>query len=301
MSEKKRFNKKWLILLATLVLIAIIVVTVVLLLPKNTKEVVKQTQTQTTSMFLTTNDEEIMYASFQEKIRLNAVQYVTEASTVKQLSKDLTKIIKFYNQFLVLAADNGVFQNNYHVIMDGFNNANGYQKEMDAIIKEVYEKVNASSTFTEGAWTSFQSVYVKYVTSYHSAIAGLNRVFQGCLPAGIMSNEFTFQVLNTVDDYLDVIIRNYDSCSAIAAKFSTFVNSYVTNWNATLSQYKFSKVLQEKLKTMSELQTVYGKDVSFKKLIETIDETGINYPSKDTDTNGILVIVKTFLNGGLSA
>lgn len=295
---KKKINKKWLVALAILVLIAVVVVLVIVLLPKNTKGVVDKVQTQTEQCFLKDKTEVTMFDSFQRKINNSATEYIEEVASAKAVIVMLNEVLDFYNDYMVFAKDNKTFQDNYNLIMDGFNDANKYQKDMNAICLEVYNKVENSSTFIKGAWTDFKVVYAKYIKSYSNSIRGLNKVFTSCVPAGVINNDFTVKVLSTVDDYLAVINTGFEAKAKVIEFAGTFTKEYL---NAEmLSQYKFSENLQGKLKSINKFSELYGK--SLRELIASVDSEGIHMDPSETDTDGkVLADVKSFLLGGVQA
>lgn len=298
MAEKKKINKKWLIAIAILVLIAVVVVLVIVLLPKNTSKAITQVKAQSEKVYLKDNEEKEMFDSFQRKINVSATDYNEEVASAKKIAIVIQEVLDFYNDYVIYATNTKVFQNNYNVIMDGFKDANLYQKEMNAIAHEVYNKVDNSTTFTKGAWLDFKTVYVKYVKSYAKAFRGLNNVFVSCVPHGVINNDFTVKVLATVDNYLTVINKGFDSRAKIVNYASDFVKNYL---NADLlSKYKFSENLQKKLTSINEFDQVYGKTIQ--DLIESVDKNGFTIKVIEADKNGqILTDSQLFLIGGLSA
>ncbi len=297
MASKK--SKKWIIALAVLVLIAIGVVFVVVFLPKNTSNAIKQTYAQKETMFLRSNDDEKMFASFERKVQLNASEYSGEIGCARKITVTLNNIIDFYSENIVFAQDNSTFQSNYNLIMDNYANANNYQARMTEKLVEVYNKVDSSSTFTAGAWEEFRNIFASYVKCYASAIEGLNNVYRDCVTDGVMHNHLTFLVLDTVDDYLDVISKDFTKQRYVVNYAYTFVNTYLVADSTNLSRYKFDETLQERVKLVNSFSDVYGKDQSIKNVIETIDASGIAYEANPEDSNGVLNEVKSLLNGGL--
>ena len=112
-------------------------------------------------------NERDIYDSITHRLSRNHIPYHSREHTcyffVIVSSANIDFSLERIKHFLLFIIFKIVFQNNYNVIMDGFKDANLYQKEMNAIAHEVYNKVDNSTTFTKGAWLDFKTVYVKYV------------------------------------------------------------------------------------------------------------------------------------------
>lgn len=292
--EQRKVKKGLVITLAILILIAIVVVLIIVLLPKDTNKAINKAQTQEASMFLQDSDERMMFSSFQTKIsNADLSTFVIEAKSAENISNTLKNIMHFYNKYLIFTNSNGTFQNNYNVIMDGFKDANAYQKQLNKIIKDVYERVSPTQTFTYGAWTDFKEVYVKYVKAYSKSINGLNKVLISCLPSGVINNDLTKVVLNTIDDFLIVINKGFDKNQYVVNYATTFVNYYLNTSNS-LAQYKFSSTLQDKV---SKLNTFIDK-CPLIDVIEKINKQGIEFSATDEISLEIVNVMKSFLQGG---
>lgn len=299
--EKKKVNKKLLIALAILVLIAVTVVLVIVLIPKKTGKAVEKTQAQAEQMFLVGKDEKEMFLSFQDKVKKNATKYVKEIESAETISLMLNNILSFYNDYLVFTQDNKVFQKNYSTIMDGFSDANSYQRDMNKVVEKVYKQVETSTTFTEGAWKEFKEIFEKYVKSYSKSISGLNKVLIACMPTGVINNHLTSKVLDTIDAYLEVINLGFDKREAVVTYASNFVNTYLMGRYSPIKNYKYSSILHEKLARLNNFDLVYGKTI--KDVISSIDANGeITISRIDKDEDGVhLAEVVNYLKGGLSA
>ena len=297
MASKK--SKKWIIALAILVLIAVVVVCIIVFIPKNTDNVLKQTYSQKETMFLKSDEDEKMFASFERKIQLNASEYTNEITSARKISNTLNNIIYFYSENIVFAQNNATFQSNYNLIMDNYGHANNYQERMTDKLTEIYNKVDSSSTFTAGAWEEFKGIFVNYVKCYSNSIKGLNKVYRDCVNDGIIHNDLTFLVLDTVDNYLEVINKDFTENRYVVNYANAFVNNYLVSYTTNLSGYKFSTATQDKVKLIHEFESVYGKGQNIKAVIESIGASGITYQTKPEDNKGVLEQVKTLLNGGL--
>ena len=133
MKEGKIKGKKWIIILSVLILIAIVVTLVIVFLPKNTDRVVELVDSQSKTMYLKNSDDKTKYKDFQNKINLNLSSSAKqEVENIYQLFISLNDVIDFYNQNLVFAQDNSVFQNNYNKVVRNLESANNVQKELNA-------------------------------------------------------------------------------------------------------------------------------------------------------------------------
>lgn len=295
---EKGKKKKWIIALAVVVLIAVVVTCVIVFLPKNTDNVVSQTNTQINTMYLKDKDDNDKFESFAQKVNKYANQYNNEVQSAKRINDMIAEMMNFYGFYLPYAEGNGTFQSNYNLIMDGFNSANSYQEKMTQIMDETYEKVDQAPTFTEGAWLDFKKEFDGYVKGYANAFQGLSKVFKDCVPDGIMHNEFMFLILNTVNDYFDVIISNGIEKQYTINFANTFINKYVSLGTGPAFSYKYSEALQESVKTINKFSSVYGGQ-TIQDVIKSINAGGITFKVNESDTDGVLEEVKTFLNGGL--
>ncbi len=297
--EKGKKKRGWIIALAIVVLIAVVVTCVIVFWPKNTDNVVSQTNTQIDTMYLKDKDDKDKFESFAKKVNKYASQYNNEVQSAKRINDMIAEMMNFYGFYLPYAEGNGTFQSNYNLIMDGFNSANSYQEKMTQIMNEAYEKVNQAPTFTEGAWLDFKKEFFGYVKGYADAFQGLSKVFKDCVPDGVMHNELMFLILNTVNDYFNVIIGNGVEKQYTINFANTFINKYVSLGTGPAFSYKYSEALQGSVKTINKFSSVYGGQ-TIKDVIKSIQSTGITFEISEADTENVLKEVKTFLNGGLN-
>ncbi len=226
---------------------------------------------------------------------------------MRKISVILSNMTAFYDSQLVFAQDNNTFQSKYHQIMDGYNNASNYQVEMNSILTEVYDKVNASSTFTEGAWQDFSKIYVKYFNSYKSALQGLSYVYTDCIPGGVQHNDLTIKILETINNYLDVIYEEFNEgldglvstqTSYVINYASTFITKYIVNSTSPISNYKTSETLKNKLSLVNKFEETFDKTIT--DVIKSITKDGITFETLDANKEEVLNVTKEFLQGGFS-
>ena len=300
MAEKSKIkSKKWVVALAVLVALAIIAVVIVLVIPKNVNDVKGRAREQETTMFLQKEDEKLKFEDFLGKIDGYASEYSLVSGNAKKVSVILTDVMHFYNDYIVFAESNSTFQSQYRVIMNGFKNANKYQKQMDDILDQVYTTVKNSKSFTDWAWQRFAEYFQGYVTSYIDAFEGLALVYRDCIPQGTINNALTDKVLNTVNDYLAVVAENKFESAYYIAYTQNFVAKYVTAENSVIYNYEYSKTLQSSLEKINTFSNVY-KNSTLRDVIRSIDNTGITYKKTGVkDEKDVLSAVKDFLQGGL--
>lgn len=310
MAERKLFNKKWLIAIAVLVLIAIVVTMVLVFLPKDTNKAVAKVHETEKSMFLQSAEEERLYSSFENKLSV-VPSYKLEAIYTQELAVVLHEIIAFYDQNLVYAEGNGVFQDNYGHIMNGLEKASTSQKSMNDILQEVYHKIETGSVSNlRTAWRNYRKVYVDYISGCSEAISSLSVVYKECLPKGLRHNDFTYKVLEGVNGFLSCIVEDFaymvkvdvqDSTDmssfeggAKVTKLKSFVANYITN-KTTITNYNFSSSLQNYFAKIKSFEKIYSASLS--DVIKSI-KTDFTFATNVQDDQFALATVKNFLNGG---
>ncbi len=313
MTERKLFNKKWLIALSILVLIAITVTMVIVFLPKKTSRAVEKVYENESTMFLQSENEKILYNSFVDKLEVVS-SYQSEAKFARTLSETMHDVVVFYNASLVYCESNGTFQDNYGKIVSGIDRANESKVRMNNMLSEIQEKIEAGSLSNlSTAWRDYRKEFVVYVTEYSNAIEGMSAVYKDCLPKGVRQNQFTYDVLDSVNFFLDYIIEDYSymvnvdvrdnsTTSTFAGgvkvnKLENFVNVYLNN-KQTISSVEYSSSLQDYMTKIKEFKNLYK--ASLGDVIKSI-KADYGFTGISQDTQGLLATVKTFLNGGCKA
>ena len=152
--EKKKFNKKWLILIAILVLIAIIVVTIILCLPGNPASTVSALKNEEQSFLLKDSRSRLLYTNFENKVENSEIQvYSEEMKDVEIVLDSLSKVVDKYEDYAVFFEMNDYFYNNYKPATDALNNLqvskNAFISQLE-IVEEDYDE--NSSDFLRKAW-----------------------------------------------------------------------------------------------------------------------------------------------------
>ena len=310
MAERKLFNKKWLIALAILVLIGIVVTMVFVFLPKDIKKAVNKVYQTEKTMFLQNDEEDRLFEQFTAKLSVTP-SYKQEASCAREVAEAVHEIIYFFNQNLVYAQDNNVFQDNYAHIMNGLDKSIASQKKMNTILKEVSDKIETGSISNlRTAWREFRKVYVDYLSGCSEAISSLTIVYSNCLPQGLRHNQFTFNVFDGANAYLSYIIEDFDymvkndikeSTEGVSfnglskvAKFKDFTANYITN-QIPITNYNFSNALQDYVQKIEAFEEIYQSNLA--EVIKSIT-TDFTFEASDKDNQMALETVKKFLNGG---
>ncbi len=302
MSGEKVKGKKWIIVLSVVILVAIAVTLIIVFLPKNVNNAIERTNTQVETMFLKKDKNKKMYKDFQTKITsIEAInkEYGQETRDVYALTLAINDIMDFYNEYIVFSQDKSTFQANYGLIMKNYDVANAEQKKMeDVIVKVIQELGNQDNTFFESYWKEFKGYYLNYLNSYVVVINSLCEIYKDCVPNGILANELTNLVLDNIDNYLNVINKDFEKATykiQYLDKFRVYLN---TKDNRVLIKYNFSEILQEDFALISTFSKVYGEDKNLVNVIESINEDGFAF--EGSDSKGVLEKTKTFLQGGLT-
>ena len=305
-----------------MVLIGIVVTLVVVFLPKDTKKAVSKVYQAEQTMFLENQTEKALFQSFYGKFAPDNA-YKAEAQDIEKIAESLHDMISFYNGYLIYAKTDKTFQSNFKHIVNGIDKANKAQKEMNAILKDVEDFSDKSSTYLKTSWREFREDWVGYLKGYQETIEGLSKVFKVCLPKGEIQNKFTYLVLDTTNDYIDEIIVKFEQLvktdvkdattspsfeknqgNALSKKFCNFVTTYVTS--GMMNNYLYSTALEQDVINIEKFATTYKTSIS--SVIHSGFEVNANkeiteiwdFDAVAGDT-GELAAVKEFLNGGCKA
>lgn len=292
-------TKKWIIVLSVLVAIAIAVTLIIVLLPKDYKRIISMTQEHCESIYLKKNKDEELYKNFQDKIDLvYKDSYGVESDTVHSVLDSLGEVVDFYSEYIVFAENNKYFQKSYKPIVKGFENVSKYEDEMRKIVVDVNSKLgNQDNTFIASAWQKFKEYFQNYLKAYSKVISSLNNIFENCITDGIIQNEMTSLVLDTVDDYLDSIASDFDSSKTKVEYFTKFI-SYLQypNGRAILARFNFDGELQDSIKLVQNFSKFY-QDSNLKTLIDSVNDSGFTFQGSEDETTGILETSEMFLKG----
>ena len=321
MAKKKDYttgSRKWLIILSVLVLVAIIAVVIVLLVPGNTYSMVEVLHSHSTTSFLNENNrsEQENYSALLQDMSNEVTSYMQEMRDVETLSQTINVILKFYDEYIVFAQDNGTLTQNYKSIKSNLNKASRLQDDMNEEIVTLISLSDNSDTYQRNAWIDLRVIYVDWLESMQNAITRLNTCYQNCFDPSLTNNTASTLVLNAVDDYISVItddfndlIENDQKSNSIESYnytmngriklFEAFVNARLTSTNFV--NYIFYQRIKNFYDDVNQFYTVYSQE-DFKYLLDSIAPNGAFTENfDDVNVSGSLTCLantKTFLSGG---
>ncbi len=321
MAKKKDYttgSRKWLIVLSVLVLVAIIAVVIVLLVPGNTYSMVEVLHSHSTTSFLNENNrsEQENYSALMQDMSNEVTSYMQEIRDVETLSQTINVILKFYDEYIVFAQDNGTLTRNYKSIRSSLNRASRLQEDMNEEIVTIISLSENSDTYKRNSWIDLRVIYVDWLENMQNAITRLNTCYQNCFDPSLTNNTASTLVLNAVDDYISVItddfndlIENDQKSNSIESYnytmngriklFEAFVNARLTSTNFV--NYIFYQRIKNFYDDVNQFYTVYSQE-DFKYLLDSIAPNGAFTENfDDVNVSGSLTCLantKTFLSGG---
>lgn len=327
MAKKKRGSsdysagngKRWSVILGIIVLVAIIVVVIIIAIPPNTYNAVETLNRASKTNYLSSATEQTAFDKFEEKMTSSV--YLQEVQDIEKMSKSVDIILDYYNDYLVFAKDNKTFKNNYKTIKENLEEAKENQKKMSSIISKTTKLSDVSSTYLQNSMIDFRRAYVKYLKNCKSAIGGLENVYAGSLGNVTFNNTASKLILNTVNDYISVIVSNFGSLAKADVKdgstsgyaekyqelaltkkidyFNDFLLTYLSDSNHDIETYYFQTSVQEKYSLLNEFFTLYSQK-NLKGVINSIQASGtiaFVAPDEVVDTNGAFAGVVNFIGG----
>lgn len=318
--EKKKFNKKWLILIAILVLIAIIVVTIILCLPGNPASTVSALKNEEQSFLLKDSRSRLLYTNFENKVENSEIQvYSEEMKDVEIVLDSLSKVVDKYEDYAVFFEMNDYFYNNYKPATDALNNLqvskNAFISQLE-IVEEDYDE--NSSDFLRKAWIEIRVNFVDMLENFSTAFKSLNNIFANSY-FGLEQNLASKLSLSAINDYTSALtesfsllensdkenipssLYSYDS-AALVKVFEEYVNSF---FNGEVSNDSKNFYLDETIsfdyQKINGFYSVFNQE-SFQTVIASAQFGGNaviftqNFEGVQ-DENGCLNLVKDFLGG----
>ena len=312
-------NKKWLYVVGALVLLAIIVVIIVICVPGNTYSTIEVLHSNATTSFLNEDNkaENNNYFILTGKYSISVTEYEQEIIDVQSLSQTINHVLDFYDEYLVFADNNSVLTKHYKNIKSSLNKASKIQDNLNYQINRINTLENESDTFQRNAWIDFRIEFVNWLTSMQSAINRLNLCWDGCYQLSYSNNIASDLVLDAVDDYIQVILNNYNELIKNDKK-STKLSSY--NYTTAgkikdfglfvdkelgerpFEDYYFDGNTQNFYNDIAKFYDLY-KQVNFQNVINSINNNGIITETfEDIETSNLTVYAntKTFLTGGVA-
>lgn len=318
--ERKKFNKKWLILIAVLVLIAVIVVTIILCLPGNPKSTLQALKNEEKSFLLKDANARLLYTNYENKVNNSDVKaYSKEMSDVEIVLDSLSKVVDKYEDYAVFFELNDYFYNNYKPATNALNDL---QKQKDAFISqlEIVEKdyTEDSADFLRQSWINTRNIFVKILENLKITSDTLNNIFENSY-FGLEQNLATRTSLNAINDYISVLTTSFSALAeadkeentitqysydsdGITKAFENFVNGFFSGQIATDSKnFYLEDNISSKYQEINNFYSVFSQN-SFQTLIASakISANDIIFTllfEEVEDDKGCLELVKTFLGG----
>ena len=317
-------GKRWLIILGVLVLIAIIVVVIIIAIPPNTSKAIEALNTTSKTSYLSSTSEQNEFNKFRTKVNTSTVNaYTIEIDSISILSDTIDDVLDYYNNYLVFAKDSKVLKNNYKDIKEGLEDAKESQKRMNKILAKTNELSNQSYSYLKNALVDYRKAFADYLNSCNRTIVALKKVYAGSLGEVSFNNPASEFILNTTNDYIDVIGENFNTLikrdikggdiatyntvyselglSAKINLFNTFVKNFLNNENNTydIENYYFDSNLQNKYDLLNEFFEIYSQE-NAKEIIDSINSSSeiTKIFEGVTDENGTYDAICSFLKGG---
>ena len=321
MAEKKEYttgSRKWLMILSILVLVAILAVVIVLLVPGNTYSMVEVLHSHSTTSFLNIDNtsERENYDKLKKEFDIAVTGYKQEVEDVETLSQTINNILDFYDEYTIFAQNNGTLTKNYKSIKSSLNKASKLQDKMNEEIVKLITLSDNSDTYQRNAWIDLRVLYIDWLESMQNAITRLNTCYQKCFNPSFTNNSASTLVLNTIDDYIDVIVDEFNNLKendkksgsvevysyTIAGKvklFNAFVRNQVKSENFV--DYTFDEQTKVFYDDVNKFFDLYSQE-DFKNVIISINPNGaITEDFDDVNLSGSLTCfenAKSFLSGG---
>lgn len=321
MAEKKEYttgSRKWLMILSILVLVAILAVVIVLLVPGNTYSMVEVLHSHSTTSFLNIDNtsERENYDKLKNEFDIAVTGYKQEVEDVETLSQTINNVLDFYDEYTIFAQNNGTLTKNYKSIKSSLNKASKLQDKMNEEIVKLITLSDNSDTYQRNAWIDLRVLYIDWLESMQNAITRLNTCYQKCFNPSFTNNSASTLVLNTIDDYIDVIVDEFNNLKendkksgsvevysyTIAGKvklFNAFVRNQVKSENFV--DYTFDEQTKVFYDDVNKFFDLYSQE-DFKNVIISINPNGaITEDFDDVNLSGSLTCfenAKSFLSGG---
>lgn len=318
--EKKKFNKKWLILIAILVLIAIIVVTIILCLPGNPASTVSALRNEEQTFLLKDSRTRMLYTNFENKVENSDVQvYSDEMADVEITLDSLSKVVDKYEDYAVFFEMNDYFYDNYSPATNALNDLQSHKEAFISQLETVESDYTENSAdFLRKSWIELRSNFVNILENFSTAFETLNNIFANSY-FGLEQNLATRLSLNAAYDFTaalstsfsslassdteDVAIAQYSYQSrAIVNAFENYANSFFAGETANDSKnYYLDSTIASQYQKIDNFYSLFGQQ-SFQSVIASAQIRGEELVFTQTfegvqDEENILTLVKNFLGG----
>ena len=281
-------GKKALIGVALFVLVAIVVVIILLCIPPNTYKAVQTLNRATETTFLARDAEKNEFNEAELSISGSAFsKYSNEFASIETLTNSVNAVLEFYNSKLIFANVDKNLKRNYKPIKNNLNSAKDSKDKLVNMINDINTEGKTSSDPYRYKLIDFRREYTYWLKCNQSAISALKNAYLGSMGDILENNPATSAVLNAVDNYLSVIISDFEKTNDTDKK-TTDVSEYnykgagkINNFKkfvdvnlvrkTNIAGYYFSDAIQAKFDVLS---TFLGVEKNFVKAVESITESG---------------------------
>ena len=317
--EKKKFNKKWLIVIAILVLIAIIVVTIILCIPGNPKSAVEALKKEEKSGLLQNSTTQSLYDNFEQVVAESSISsYSQEMQDVETILLNIEVIVDKYTDYAIFFEENEYFYDNYKPLTNSLNEIQNYKSEIVSELETVKNEYNKdSSDFLRKSWINVRENFVNMLDRYCTAFSTYRDIFLNSY-FGLEQNLASSLTVNAVSDYLSVLRddfkdlakkdtadKNFTDYSysnrVITIAFDTFVTKTDQEISGDINNYYFDETISQKYEKINSFYSVYNQ----KNLYQVISSAYLNIDTITfvkvfegiTDNEGTYLALKEFLGG----
>lgn len=317
--EKKKFNKKWLIVIAILVLIAIIVVTIILCIPGNPKSAVEALKKEEKSGLLQNSTTQSLYDNFEQVVAESSISsYSQEMQDVETILLNIEVIVDKYTDYAIFFEENEYFYDNYKPLTNSLNEIQNYKSEIVSELETVKNEYNKdSSDFLRKSWINVRENFVNMLDKYCTAFSTYRGIFLNSY-FGLEQNLASSLTVNAVSDYLSVLRddfkdlakkdtadKNFTDYSysnrVITIAFDTFVTKTEQEISGDINNYYFDETISQKYEKINSFYSVYNQ----KNLYQVISSAYLNIDTITfvkvfegiTDNEGTYLALKEFLGG----
>ncbi len=317
--EKKKFNKKWLIVIAILVLIAIIVVTIILCIPGNPKSAVEALKKEEKSGLLQNSTTQSLYDNFEQVVAESSISsYSQEMQDVETILLNIEVIVDKYTDYAIFFEENEYFYDNYKPLTNSLNEIQNYKSEIVSELETVKNEYNKdSSDFLRKSWINVRENFVNMLDKYCTAFSTYRDIFLNSY-FGLEQNLASSLTVNAVSDYLSVLRddfkdlakkdtadKNFTDYSysnrVITIVFDTFVTKTDQEISGDINNYYFDETISQKYEKINSFYSVYNQKNLYQVIssaylsIDTI--TFVKVFEGITDNEGTYLALKEFLGG----
>ena len=319
MAEEKKFNKKWLIVIAILVLIVIIVVTVILCLPGNPASAVVALKNEKKNFLLKDSNSKGQYIYFELVVLgSDASVYTAELVDIESILSNIEVIVDKYADYSVYFEENEYFYNNYHPVTNSLNNLGTYKNNILKELQYVQDELDsASSDFLREAVISVRSNFAEMLSNFETAFSSLNNIFAESY-FGFENNLSTQLALSAATDYVSVLSDKFDalvqsdttgsaladynySAGAVVDAFDNFITEFNDSYQSDFKNYYFNSSISSKYQSINNFYQLYSQ-TNFKPVIASASGTNSSVTFTMTfegveDGAGVYNQLKSFLGG----